>query len=114
MTIGIVGLGYVGLPLAVEFAESGQRVVGIDTNQARVNQLRAGESYIEDIPSERLQAVASHIEATTRTSRLAQCDAIIIAVPTPLTVNREPDLAPLISAAQAVADARQPGQLVIL
>src|SRR5215216_4990391 len=114
MTIGIVGLGYVGLPLAVEFAESGQRVVGIDTNQARVNQLRAGESYIEDIPSERLQAVASRIEATTRTSRLAQCDAIIVAVPTPLTANREPDLAPLISAAQAVADALQPGQLVIL
>jgi len=114
MTIGIVGLGYVGLPLAVEFAESGQRVVGIDTNQARVDQLRAGESYIEDIPSERLQAVASHIEATTRTSRLAQCDAIIIAVPTPLTANREPDLAPLIGAAQSVADALQPGQLVVL
>jgi UDP-N-acetyl-D-glucosamine dehydrogenase len=114
MTIGIVGLGYVGLPLAVEFAEAGQRVVGIDTNQARVNQLRAGESYIEDIPSERLQAVVSRIEATTRTSRLAQCDAIIVAVPTPLTANREPDLAPLISAAQAVADALQPGQLVIL
>jgi UDP-N-acetyl-D-glucosamine dehydrogenase len=114
MTIGIVGLGYVGLPLAVEFAEAGQRVVGIDTNQARVNQLRAGESYIEDIPSERLQAVTSHIEATTRTSRLAQCDAIIIAVPTPLTANREPDLAPLIGAAQSVSDALQPGQLVIL
>ncbi|HET8758306.1 MAG TPA: nucleotide sugar dehydrogenase [Solirubrobacteraceae bacterium] len=114
MTIGIVGLGYVGLPLAVEFAEAGQRVVGIDTNQTRVNQLRAGESYIEDIPSERLQAVASRIEATTRTSRLAQCDAIIVAVPTPLTANREPDLAPLISAAQSVADALQPGQLVIL
>src|ERR1041384_441186 len=114
MTIGIVGLGYVGLPLAVEFAESGQRVVGIDTNQARVNQLRAGESYIEDIPSERLQAVGSHIEATTRTSRLAQCDAIIIAVPTPLTGNRGADLAPLVSAAQAVSDALQPGQLVIL
>jgi UDP-N-acetyl-D-glucosamine dehydrogenase len=114
MTIGIVGLGYVGLPLAVEFAESGQRVVGIDTNQARVNQLRAGESYIEDIPSERLQAVASRIEATTRTSRLAQCDAIIVAVPTPLTANREPDLAPLISAAHSVADALQPGQLIVL
>src|SRR5215216_3740293 len=107
MTIGIVGLGYVGLPLAVEFAEAGQRVVGIDTNQARVSQLRAAESYIEDIPSERLQAVASRIEATTRTSRLAQCDAIIVAVPTPLTANREPDLAPLIGASQS-------GQLVIL
>ena len=58
MTIGIVGLGYVGLPLAVAFAEAGQRVVGVDTNAGRVNQLRNGESYIEDIPSERLQAVS--------------------------------------------------------
>jgi UDP-N-acetyl-D-glucosamine dehydrogenase len=114
MTIGIVGLGYVGLPLAVEFAEAGQRVVGIDTNLGRVNQLRAGESYIEDIPSERLQAVASRIEATTRTARLSLCDAIIICVPTPLTANREPDLEPLIGAAQVVSDALQAGQLVIL
>src|SRR5215211_4398071 len=96
MTIGIVGLGYVGLPLAVAFAEAGQRVIGIDTNQGRVNQLRAGESYIEDIPSAQLQAVASRIEATTRTARLGLCDAIIICVPTPLTANREPDLEPLI------------------
>ena len=114
MTIGIVGLGYVGLPLAVAFAEAGQRVVGVDTNAGRVNQLRAGDSYIEDIPSERLQAVASRIEATTRTARLALCDAIIIAVPTPLTANREPELGPLIGASQAVADALQAGQLVVL
>src|SRR5215213_3127697 len=114
MTIGIVGLGYVGLPLAVEFAEAGQRVVGIDTNQARVAQLRAGESYIEDIPSEQLQAVTSRIEATTRTARLGLCDAIIICVPTPLTANREPDLGPLIGAAHVVSDALQAGQLVIL
>ena len=114
MTIGIVGLGYVGLPLAVAFAEAGQRVVGVDTNAGRVNQLRNGESYIEDIPSERLQAVSSLIEPTTRTARLALCDAIIIAVPTPLTANREPELGPLIGASQAVADALQAGQLVVL
>ena len=114
MTIGIVGLGYVGLPLAVAFAEAGQRVVGVDTNVGRVNQLRAGESYIEDIPTERLQAVASRIEATTRAQRLALCDAVIIAVPTPLTANREPELGPLIGASQAVADALRPGQLVVL
>jgi UDP-N-acetyl-D-glucosamine dehydrogenase len=114
MTIGIVGLGYVGLPLAVAFAEAGQRVVGVDTNAGRVNQLRAGESYIEDIPSERLQAVASRIEATTRAQRLGLCDAIIIAVPTPLTANREPELGPLVGAAQVVADALRPGQLVVL
>src|SRR5688572_19997520 len=114
MTIGIVGLGYVGLPLAVAFAEAGQRVVGVDTNVSRVNQLRAGESYIEDIPSERLQAVSSRIEPTTRSARLALCDAVIIAVPTPLTVNREPELGPLIGASQVVADALQAGQLVVL
>ncbi len=114
MTIGIVGLGYVGLPLAVEFAEAGQRVVGIDTNQTRVDQLRAGESYIEDIPGERLRAVSSRLEATTRTARLGLCDAIIICVPTPLTANREPDLGPLIGAAQVVSDVLQAGQLVVL
>jgi UDP-N-acetyl-D-glucosamine dehydrogenase len=114
MTIGIVGLGYVGLPLAVAFAEAGQRVVGVDTNASRVNQLRNGESYIEDIPSERLQAIASLIEPTTRSARLALCDAIIIAVPTPLTANREPELGPLIGASQVVADALQAGQLVVL
>ena len=114
MTIGIVGLGYVGLPLAVAFAEAGQRVVGVDTNAGRVNQLRNGDSYIEDIPSERLQAVSHLIEPTTRSARLALCDAIIIAVPTPLTVNREPELGPLIGASQVVADALQAGQLVVL
>jgi UDP-N-acetyl-D-glucosamine dehydrogenase len=114
MIIGIVGLGYVGLPLAVAFAEAGQRVVGVDTNVGRVKQLRAGESYIEDIPSERLQAVSSRIEATTRTARLGLCDAVIICVPTPLTANREPELGPLIGASQVVADALQAGQLVVL
>jgi UDP-N-acetyl-D-glucosamine dehydrogenase len=114
MTIGIVGLGYVGLPLAVAFAEAGQRVVGVDISETRVSQLRAGESYIEDIPSEQLQAVASRIEATTRTARLALCDAVIICVPTPLTPNREPDLGPLIGASHVVADALQAGQLVVL
>jgi UDP-N-acetyl-D-glucosamine dehydrogenase len=114
MTIGIVGLGYVGLPLAVAFAEAGQRVVGVDTNPGRVAQLRAGESYIEDIPSEQLQAVASRIEATTRAARLGLCDAIIICVPTPLTANREPDLGPLLGASQVVSDVLQAGQLVIL
>jgi UDP-N-acetyl-D-glucosamine dehydrogenase len=114
MTIGIVGLGYVGLPLAVAFAEAGQRVVGVDTNPDRVAQLRAGESYIEDIPSEQLQAVSSRIEATTRAARLGLCDAIIICVPTPLTANREPDLGPLLGASQVVSDVLQAGQLVIL
>ena len=103
MTIGIVGLGYVGLPLAVAFAEAGERVIGVDTSVAKVASIRRGESYIEDIPSEQLAAVRSQLEATTRTSRLALADAIIICVPTPLTPNREPDLGPLLAAAQRVS-----------
>jgi UDP-N-acetyl-D-glucosamine dehydrogenase len=114
MTIGIVGLGYVGLPLAVAFAEAGERVIGVDTSVAKVASIRRGESYIEDIPSAQLAAVRSQLEATTRTSRLALADAIIICVPTPLTANREPDLGPLISAATAVSDVLQAGQLVVL
>ncbi len=109
MTIGIVGLGYVGLPLAVAFAEAGERVIGVDTSVAKVASIRRGESYIEDIPSEQLAAVRSQLEATTRTSRLALADAIIIAVPTPLTPNREPDLGPLLAAAP-VRRGRPPGR----
>src|SRR5262245_34066486 len=114
MTIGIVGLGYVGLPLAVAFAEAGERVIGVDTSVAKVASIRRGESYIEDVPSEQLAAVRPQLEATTRTSRLAVADAIIIAVPTPLTANREPDLGPLLAAAQTVSDVLQAGQLVVL
>ena len=77
-TIGILGLGYVGLPLAVEFAEAGKRVVGVDVNAQRMAELRRGDSYIEDIPSARLQAVLDRLEPTTRTAGLARCDAIVL------------------------------------
>ena len=113
-TIGILGLGYVGLPLAVEFAEAGKRVVCVDVNPQRVADLRNGESYIEDIPSLRLQAVAARLQPTTRPAGLARCDAIVICVPTPLTANREPDLTPLMSAAGELSRHLQPGQLVVL
>jgi UDP-N-acetyl-D-glucosamine dehydrogenase len=114
ITVGIVGLGYVGLPLAVEFAEAGQRVICVDTSVGRVAALRRGESYIEDIPDDRLRAVAANLEPTTRASRLALADAIIVCVPTPLTANREPDLGPLTSAAAALSDVVQAGQLIVL
>jgi UDP-N-acetyl-D-glucosamine dehydrogenase len=114
MTIGIIGLGYVGLPLAVEFAEAGHQVIGVDTNAARVEALRRGESHVEDIPSERLQALDGRFEPTTLTRRLVLADAILICVPTPLTPNREPDLGPLLSAATAVSAILQRGQLVVL
>ena len=98
MKIGIVGLGYVGLPLAVAFAEEGHEVVGVDVDQRRVASLERGESYIEDIPSERLALVGKKIHATRRYADLALCEAVVVAVPTPLTRNREPDLGPLVSA----------------
>ncbi len=112
--VGVVGLGYVGLPLAVAFAEAGHEVVGIDTDARRVAGIAAGDSHIEDISSERLRAVVERIAATTDYGRLADCDAVLIAVPTPLTVNREPDLGPLLSSARALARVVREGQLVVL
>ncbi len=114
MRVGIVGMGYVGLPLAVAFAEEGNDVIAVDVDVRKVEALRAGHSYIEDISSERLAAVCGHIQASTQPSRLATVDAIIICVPTPLTPNREPDLGPLVAAGTAVGAVLQPGQLVVL
>jgi UDP-N-acetyl-D-glucosamine dehydrogenase len=114
MTIGIMGLGYVGLPLAVAFAEEGHCVVALDTDARKIEALRERHSYIEDIPSERLAAVADRIEPTRHAQRLARCDAILVCVPTPLTANREPDLGPLVSATRAIAGVLQAGQLVVI
>ena len=114
MTIGVIGLGYVGLPLAVEFAEAGEQVVAVDIDETKVAAIEAGTSYIEDIPSERLQAVLPSIEAWSHFAPLARADAIFICVPTPLTPNREPDLAPLLGAARALSHVVQRGQLVVL
>ena len=113
-TVGIVGLGYVGLPLAVAFAEEGELVVGVDVDPGKVKALRQGSSYVEDIPDERLAAVTARISASTRYADLAKADAIVICVPTPLTANREPDLGPLVSSAREIARVLQEGQLVVL
>src|SRR4051794_28815980 len=113
-SVGIIGLGYVGLPLAVAFAEAGYRVVALDVDASKVASIRENRSYIEDIPSERLAAVRERMHPTTRYAELAQVDAVVIAVPTPLTENREPDLQPLISAGTALASVLQEGQLVVL
>lgn len=114
MSVGIVGMGYVGLPLAVSFAEAGQQVVGVDISAPRVAQLRQGESYIEDVPSSQLRSVLDRMEITTRVAALARVDAIIVCVPTPLTPNREPDLSPLVDACKAISSVLQPNQLVVL
>jgi UDP-N-acetyl-D-glucosamine dehydrogenase len=114
MKVGIVGLGYVGLPLGVAFAEAGHQVVGVDADRRKVEAIGAGESYVEDISSERLRSLPSPLHASARYADLASCEAVIIAVPTPLTRNREPDLGPLESSANALAGVLQEGQLVVL
>jgi UDP-N-acetyl-D-glucosamine dehydrogenase len=113
-TVGVIGLGYVGLPLAVAFAGEGCDVIALDVDSRKVDAIRSGTSYIEDVTSEELAAVAERIHATSRYACLAKADAVVICVPTPLTRNREPDLAPLISATCSLADVLQAGQLVIL
>jgi UDP-N-acetyl-D-glucosamine dehydrogenase len=114
MKVGIMGLGYVGLPLAVAFAEEGHGVTGVDIEARKIEALARGESYIEDVPSARLQAVMDRIETTTRAANLSRCDAVLVCVPTPLTDNREPDLGPLVAATRVLSDLLQREQLVVL
>jgi len=115
-TVGIIGLGYVGLPLAVEVARSGFKVVGFDISAPVCDGINAGRSHVEDVPTETL---AGHVKkgmisATTDFSGLSACDAISICVPTPLNKTKDPDLSYVIAAAQSVRDALRPGQLIIL
>src|SRR5215208_5756037 len=114
MSIGIVGLGYVGLPLAVGFAEAGVDVIGVDVDQSKVAALRAGESPVEDIPDQRLGSALERCTFTTRFVELHEAEAILVCVPTPLTRNREPDLGPLLNATRALAGVIAKGQLVVL
>jgi UDP-N-acetyl-D-glucosamine dehydrogenase len=114
MSIGVIGLGYVGLPLVVAFAEAGETVVAVDIDESKIAAIEAGESYVEDIPSERLRAALPKIEPWSHYAPLARTDAVLICVPTPLTANREPDLGPLIAAGQALGQVVQHGQLVVL
>jgi UDP-N-acetyl-D-glucosamine dehydrogenase len=104
----------VGLPLGVAFAEAGHSVVGLDVAAQRVEAVNRGDSFIEDISSERLLALKGRLSATTRYADLAHSDVVIVAVPTPLTANREPDLGPLIGSARSLAGVLQKGQLVVL
>lgn len=110
--IGVLGLGYVGLPLAVAFAEEGFSVLGIDVDAQRVEAIERGESYIPDVSSSRLQGLP--LRATTDSSILAQSDVALICVPTPLSKTRDPDLSYILSAVEAVAKHLHPGMLVVL
>ncbi len=114
MKIGIVGLGYVGLPLAVAFAEAGHDVVGLDLDRAKVEALAAGRSYVEDVSDSALSPLSESLEATSDYADLAPCEAVVICVPTPLSDSREPDLAYLADSATALAGVLRPGQLVVL
>jgi UDP-N-acetyl-D-glucosamine dehydrogenase len=113
-TVGIVGLGYVGLPLAVAFAQEDCDVIAVDVDPRKIEAIEAGSSYIEDVPSELLASMAERIHATAHYARLAKADAIIVCVPTPLTPNREPDLGSLIDSTRALAEVLQANQLVVL
>ena len=113
--IGIIGLGYVGLPLARAFASSGFRVLGFDVDVRKVQQLQAGQSYIAHIGEDVIRQMQGQgFEATARFDRLDEADAIIICVPTPLTNARDPDLGYVTSSAQAIAACLRPGQLIVL
>lgn len=115
-TVGIVGLGYVGLPLAVVFGEAGFRVVGVDVSAEAVAGLAAGRSHVEDISDEEVHALAEagKFEPTTDASRLAECDAVFICVPTPLRKTRDPDMSYVLAASEEVARHVRPGTLVVL
>jgi UDP-N-acetyl-D-glucosamine dehydrogenase len=110
-TVGIVGLGYVGLPLATAFAAAGLKVIGVDTDEAKLAELAAGRSYIEDVED---AALSGDYTWTGDFAALGEADAIVIAVPTPLTPHREPDLAALNASTAALAEVLRRGQLVVL
>jgi len=115
-TIAIVGAGYVGVPLAQVFADAGHSVILVDVQADRVEQLNRGESYIEDVPSEAMKPHVdeSRIRATTDYDALQEADAILVALPTPLSDQREPDLTILLAATEGIAPRLQKGQLVVL
>lgn len=114
--IGIIGLGYVGLPLAVEIANKGAIVYGFDINNTRVNEINKGISVISDVPSKVLKKLTriKKIRATTDLKQLKRCDIILICVPTPVDENKEPDLKPVINSTLAIKKNMRKGQLIIL
>src|SRR5215216_3231280 len=114
--VSIVGLGYVGLPLAVEFAEAGFSVLGLDVSEAKVQQLNRGESYIPDIPTERLTPLvkSGKLCASVSYADLRSVDTVSICVPTPLRNTKDPDMSFVIEAVNAVAEVAHAGMLIIL
>ena len=114
MKVGIIGLGYVGLPLAVAFAEAGHDAVGLDADPRVVDGIRDGVSTAEDVSSEQLTGAGERLQSTTEHAELASCDAVVICVPTPLANHREPDLTYVLDAARSLSSVLREGQLVVL
>ena len=114
--IGIIGCGYVGLPLALRFADVGQRVTGFDTDQEKITKLNAGQSYIQHISADKIKqhVQGKRFDATTDFARLRDMDAVLICVPTPLDERREPDLSYVEKTAQSIAPNLQRNQLIVL
>ncbi|HWS55309.1 MAG TPA: nucleotide sugar dehydrogenase [Pyrinomonadaceae bacterium] len=114
--VGVIGLGYVGLPLAVEFARGGLRAVGFEVDSGKAEAVNRGDSYIGDVPAPALKEVVSseRLHATTDFDELASCDAIIICVPTPLRKTKEPDISYILAAAGEIQKRLRRGQLVVL
>ncbi|HEX7956390.1 MAG TPA: nucleotide sugar dehydrogenase, partial [Pyrinomonadaceae bacterium] len=114
--VGVIGLGYVGLPLAVEFARKGLRAVGFEVDERKADSINRGESYIGDVASDALASVvtAERLHATVNFDELADCDVIIICVPTPLRKTKEPDISYILAAAGEIQKRLRRGQLVIL
>ena len=116
LVVGVIGLGYVGLPLALAFTRSGSKVIGFDIDGAKVEALNAGRNYIKHIDPERVEraVLEARLEATEDFDRLAEPDALLIAVPTPLTRQREPDVTFIVETAKQIAKRLRPGQLIVL
>ena len=114
--VGVIGLGYVGLPLNLCFAEKGFHSIGFDIDRTKVDALNAGKSYIKHIPAERIKKAkeSGYFTATTEYSRMKECDAILIAVPTPLNKNREPEMEFVVSSCESVAKQLRRNQLIVL
>ena len=115
ITVGILGLGYVGLPLAREFACAGLKVIGFDIDEKKVKTLNAGRSIIKHIPNSEVKKIVNKglFTATTNMARLKTPDAILVCVPTPLTKNREPDMQFIVNSSKTIARYLRPGQLIV-
>jgi UDP-N-acetyl-D-glucosamine dehydrogenase len=116
VTVGVIGLGYVGLPLALTFAERGFTVLGFDVDPVKVAAIGRGEGYIKHLDPARVAAAmaAGRLSATTDFSRLGEADAVLVCVPTPLTPQREPDMSYVVDTTRKIKAALRPGQLVVL